>query len=247
MNIVIIEDEPLAAEKLVNYVTRFDANANVLKICDKVADVIAFFQTEPEVDLIFSDIELLDGQVFNAFEEIDLPCPVIFTTSYNAFWTQAFDNQGIAYLLKPFTYKRFTSAMTNYESLKANLTQTKQLIQNQSTKRYKSRFLLKHANAVSILNVEDVVCIRAASGVLSAYDNAGNHHLLSGNSMTELEAELNPEHFFRLNRSDIVNIHFVTSFENYGKETLAVNLNHINEPLITSKTRTSEFKKWLAS
>lgn len=247
MNIVIIEDEPLAAEKLVNYITRFDANANVLKICDKVADVIAFFQTEPEVDLIFSDIELLDGQVFNAFKEIDLPCPVIFTTSYNAFWTEAFDNQGIAYLLKPFTYKRFTNAMTNYESLKANLTQTKQLIQNQSEKRYKSRFLLKHANAVSILNVEDVVCIRAASGVLSAYDSAGNHHLLSGNSMTELEAELNPDHFFRLNRSDIVYIHFVTSFENYGKETLAVNVSHINEPLITSKTRTSEFKKWLAS
>lgn len=247
MNIVIIEDEPLAAEKLVNYITRFDANTNVLKICDKVADVIAFFQTDPEVDLIFSDIELLDGQVFNAFAEIDLPCPVIFTTSYNAFWTEAFDNQGIAYLLKPFTYKRFTNAMTNYESLKANLSQTKQLIQNQSEKRYKSRFLLKHVNAVSILNVEDVVCIRAASGVLSAYDSVGNHHLLSGNSMTELEAELNPEHFFRLNRSDIVNIHFVTSFENYGKETLAVNVSHINEPLITSKTRTSEFKKWLAS
>jgi len=179
-------------------------------------------------------------------EKSDLPCPVIFTTSYNAFWTQAFDNQGVAYLLKPFTYKRFTSVMTNYGSLKANLNQTRQLIQNQSKKRYKSRFLLKHVDAVTILNVEDVVCIRAASGILSAYDNAGNHHLLSSNSMSRLEDELNPEHFFRLNRSEIVNIHFISSYENYGKETLAVNLSHINEPLITSKTRTSEFKKWLA-
>ena len=231
MKVVIIEDEPLAAQKLSGYITRYSAECEVIKVLTQVAEVIDYLQNDPEVDLIFSDIELLDGEVFSAFDEVDLPCPIIFTTSYNEFWTQAFDNQGVAYLLKPFTYKRFVSAMSNYEQLR----------------RYKSRFFLKKGQVVDILKTEDVVCIRATSGVLSAYDNHGKHHLLTGNSMTELEAQLDPSRFFRVNRSEIVNINYVLSFESYAKETLAVNLQHMSEPLITSKTRTSDFRKWLAT
>ncbi|MDN3380928.1 MULTISPECIES: LytTR family DNA-binding domain-containing protein [unclassified Pseudoalteromonas] len=100
---------------------------------------------------------------------------------------------------------------------------------------------------VDIIKTEDVVCIRATSGVLSAYDNHGKHHLLTGNSLTELEAQLEPALFFRVNRSEIVNIHYVVSFESYAKETLAVNLQHMSEPLINSKTRISNFRKWLAT
>ncbi|KYL34526.1 LytR/AlgR family response regulator transcription factor [Pseudoalteromonas tetraodonis] len=246
MKVVIIEDEPLAAQKLSGYITRYSAECEVIKVLTQVAEVIDYLQNDPEVDLIFSDIELLDGEVFSAFDEIDLPCPIVFTTSYNEFWTQAFDNQGVAYLLKPFTYKRFANAMSNYEQLKSNLVDT--IKPNAvATQRYKSRFFLKKGQVVDILKTEDVVCIRATSGVLSAYDNHGKHHLLTGNSMTELEAQLDPSRFFRVNRSEIVNINYVLSFESYAKETLAVNLQHMSEPLITSKTRTSDFRKWLAT
>ncbi|WP_356948035.1 LytTR family DNA-binding domain-containing protein [Pseudoalteromonas sp. APC 3893] len=82
---------------------------------------------------------------------------------------------------------------------------------------------------------------------MSAYDNHGKHYLLTGNSLTELEAQLDPALFFRVNRSGVVNINYVLSFESYAKKTLAVNLQHMSEPLITSRTRTSGFRKWLAT
>ena len=245
MKVVIIEDEPLAAQKLAGYITRYAATNEIVQVLSRVTDVIDYFEQAREVDLIFSDIELLDGEVFSALDAIDLPCPIIFTTSYNEFWTQAFDNQGVAYLLKPFTYKRFASAMSNYEQLKNSLA-TRAEPKEETAKRYKSRFLLKKGQVVDIFKTDDVVCVRATSGVLSAYDNEGNHHLLTGSSMTELEAQLDPCMFFRVNRSEIVNINYVLSFENYGKETLAIKMQHMNEPVITSKTRTSEFRKWLA-
>ncbi|GGQ05962.1 LytR/AlgR family response regulator transcription factor [Shewanella litoralis] len=245
MRVLVIEDEPLAAQKLIGFIHRYNPNAEIVAQIDKVADVIRFFDNEPQLDLIFSDIELLDGQVFNALNALDLPCPVIYTTSYDQHWGDAFQNQGIEYLLKPFSYKRFSGAMLSYEQLKLNLAKVQVNLSSAEQPSYKSRFLLRKSQVVEILKTDDVVCLRAAAGVISAYDKAGQHHMLTGNSITELEQQLDPKQFFRLNRSELVNLNYIQKFENYGKDTVAVTTTVLKEPLITSKTRTAQFKKWL--
>jgi DNA-binding LytR/AlgR family response regulator len=245
MRVVVIEDEPLAAQKLIGFIHRHFKDATIVAQFDKTAQVLTFFSEEQLVDLIFSDIELLDGQVFNALNALDLPCPVIYTTSYDQYWTQAFQNQGIEYLLKPFSYKRFSQAMLGYEQLKANFSSMKiASVKNNSTE-YKSRFLLRKSQVVDILKTEDIVCLRAVSGVISAYDKNAQHHMLTGNSISEIEQQLDPEQFFRINRSEIINLNYICAFENYGKDTVAISTNILDEPLITSKTRTAEFKRWL--
>jgi len=100
---------------------------------------------------------------------------------------------------------------------------------------------------MEILDVEDIICLRANKGIIIAYDKRGLNHVLIQHSVTDLESQLNPQDFFRISRSDIVNINYIQRYENYGKDTLAIYLLNIDEPLITSKTKSSKFRSWLVT
>ncbi|MGI2177708.1 LytR/AlgR family response regulator transcription factor [Shewanella frigidimarina] len=240
MRIAIIEDEPLAAEKLTGYIHRQWPEAQILATLASIDEVIHFFNQPQSLDLLFSDIELSDGQVFSALEQIDLPCPVIFTTSYNDYWMNAFQHQGIEYLLKPFSFKRFSQAVANYHSL---------FTQRQAAEpiAFKQRFIIKQQGASEMLNVTEIHCFRAANGTILAGDKQGQYHILSDNNLSQLEAQLDPKVFFRINRADIININSLIKFETYTKETLALYIKGYSEMLVTSKTRTANFRKWLES
>ncbi|WP_444930107.1 LytR/AlgR family response regulator transcription factor [Microbulbifer sp. SSSA002] len=246
MNILLIEDEPLAAEKLKGYILKHDPQAKILGPLDKVEKVREFFLEGVSLDLIFSDIELLDGSVFHALGEIDLPCPIIYTTAYDAYWMNAFQNMGVEYLLKPFSYKRFTSAMLAFEQLKDSFIGGN-TNQEEPRTSFRDRFLLRKRQGMEVLWVKDIVCLRAERGIIFAYHQSGLSHALIQQSVTDLEAQLDPQKFIRINRSDIVNIEYVQRFEAYGKDTLAIYLSGLNEPLVTSKTRSSAFRRWLDS
>lgn len=242
MKVLVIEDEPLAAEKLIGFLTRYQPDAEVVATLGSVKEVLAFFQQPQDLDLIFSDVELADGQVFIALEQLDLPCPVLFTTAYDQYWMQVFKHQAVDYLLKPFSYHRFAEAMLN-------LAQLKQKLQSEpaaaSPVGYKKRFLLRKGSSLSILAVKDILLIRAAQGVLLATDQQFQVHILTETHLGEVEEQLDPTEFFRLNRSDIVHINSIVRVEPYNKESVAVQLSCEAEPVISSKTRTAAFRKWL--
>lgn len=244
MKVLIIEDEQLAAEKLIGYLKRHQPDAEVVAQLSSVAQVLEFFAADPKaklLDLIFSDVELTDGQVFTALEQLDLPCPVLFTTAYDQYWMQVFQYQAVDYLLKPFSYPRFAEAMLNFAQLKHKLQQ--QLVA--AAPAYKKRFLLRKGQSLSILPVADILLIRAANGVLLATDKHNSVHILTEANLGDIESQLDPSEFFRLNRSDIVHISSILQVEPYNKESVAVVLSCDKEPAISSKTRTALFRKWL--
>ena len=244
MKVLIIEDEPLAAEKLAGYLLRHQPDAKIIAQLSSVAQVVDFFSNNTQaasLELIFSDVELTDGQVFTALEQLDLPCPVLFTTAYDQYWMQVFQYQAVDYLLKPFSYPRFAEAMLNFAQLKHKLQQANTVAET----RYKKRFLLRKGQSLSLLPVADVGLIRAANGVLLATDKHNTVHILTESHLGEIESQLDPSEFFRLNRSDIVHISTIMQVEPYNKESVAVILRGEKDPIITSKTRTAAFRKWL--
>jgi DNA-binding LytR/AlgR family response regulator len=244
MKVLIIEDEQLAAEKLMGYLKRYQPDAEVVAQLSSVAQVLEFFAANPEavqLDLIFSDVELTDGQVFTALEQLDLPCPVLFTTAYDQYWMQVFQYQAVDYLLKPFSYPRFAEAMLNFAQLKHKLQQPVVA----AAPAYKKRFLLRKGQSLSILPVADILLIRAANGVLLATDKHNSVHILTEANLGDIETQLDPSEFFRLNRSDIIHISSILQVEPYNKESVAVVLSCEKEPAISSKTRTALFRKWL--
>ena len=244
MKVLIIEDEQLAAEKLAGYLKRYQPDVEIVAQLSSVAQVLEFFAAEPKaqlLDLIFSDVELTDGQVFTALEQLDLPCPVLFTTAYDQYWMQVFQYQAVDYLLKPFSYPRFAEAMLNFAQLKHKLQQPVVA----AAPAYKKRFLLRKGQSLSILPVADILLIRAANGVLLATDKHNSVHILTEANLGDIEAQLDPSEFFRLNRSDILHISSILQVEPYNKESVAVMLSCDKEPAISSKTRTALFRKWL--
>ncbi len=263
--ILVIEDEPLAAEKLTGFIQRYQPEAEIVAVLTSVAEVLAFFEQDelPLLQLIFADIELRDGTVFNALAQLDLPCPVIFTTSYNNYGVLAFSHQAVGYLLKPFTYKVFSETMAQLAQLKKKLlAQDETLAQPAVIKQhiaasvtapaapqhgYRQRFLLKQGQGLQLLEAANISCIRAVKGILLAQDEKGQSLMLSENNVQQLAESLDPTRFFQLNRSDIIQINFIERLEPYGKENLALYLRGQTEPLISSKTRTALLRKWLNS
>ena len=240
MKVVIIEDEALAAEKLIGYLHRQQPEVEIVAQLSSVAEVLAFFRDPQPLDLIFSDVELTDGQVFSALEQLDLPCPVLFTTAYDQYWMQVFQYQAVDYLLKPFSYSRFAEAMLNFAQLKHKLQPT-----TAAPARFKKRFLLRKGQSVAILPVTDILHIRAANGVLLATDKQHQVHILTESNLGDIENQLDPSEFFRINRSDILHIDNIIKVEPFNKESVAVVLHSDKEPVISSKTKTALFRKWL--
>ena len=90
MNVLLIEDEPLAVERLRQLLAQADATLHIAGVTDSVEASVAWLRTQPRPDLILMDIELSDGHSFSIFEQVTVTTPVIFTTSYDEYAIRAF-------------------------------------------------------------------------------------------------------------------------------------------------------------
>lgn len=260
MHILILEDEEPAARQTMQFLERAGLVSTAPPVVRSVAKALEWLHAHPMPDLIFSDIELLDGNVFSLYERFRVTCPIIFTTAYDQFLLPAFRGNGIAYLLKPFTYEQFQEALGKYQLLQGSFAQPalpvpalspemvrelSQALRQSSQPQYKQRFSVRMRNGFYILQVEDVAYVQADEGVTFAVDAAGTRYPLTG-TLTEVERQLDPTRFGRLNRSELVNIAFVEKVEPYFNNRLVVKLRgKASGELTTSAAQTPEFRRWL--
>lgn len=249
IKVLIIEDEIPARKKIKRLLEELSTPNQVLAEIDTVGTAI-FFLKNNTVDLIFSDIELLDGNAFDIYREVHLNCPIIFTTAYDQFWMDAFDTNGIAYLLKPFSKERFQKAwdkfllLRNTEDVMIERI-AKLMEQNFLTKAYKKRFTIRLHQGIYFLDIVKITFFEACDGVLFAYDILGKKHVLSESTLKEIEEQLDPSDFFRINRSELICKKYVEKIERYNKNSLAVKLQGHQEYLKTSQTMTAAFRSWI--
>ncbi|MGI8469058.1 MAG: LytR/AlgR family response regulator transcription factor [Pyrinomonadaceae bacterium] len=249
MKVIVIEDEPPAAQRLCDFIRRYDRNIEVAATLTGVKESLLWFRENPAPDLIFSDIELLDGNAFGIFENKEITCPVIFTTAYDQFWMQAFERSGIAYLLKPFTFEKLAAAMRKFEKLKLNFASAqmdfwREIQTNFVQPKYKERFIIKVRNGIQFIETRQIAFIQMQNEIPFAFDAAGNKFPLNEN-LTQLEQTLNPKIFFRLNRSEIINLNFIERLEPDFQDRLVVKIRNLNIKLISSTNRTPHLRKWL--
>jgi DNA-binding LytR/AlgR family response regulator len=122
MNVVVVEDERLTAQRLISLVKKYDASIHVIAEIPSVAEAISWYKTNPNtsIDLIFMDIHLEDGDSFQIIKELDLKTPIIFTTAFDGYMIKAFKVNSIDYLLKPISYEELTAALDKFKSLRSN-------------------------------------------------------------------------------------------------------------------------------
>lgn len=254
INVLIFEDEAPAGRKLRRFLGEVEEEVFVVAELATVAEAILFLSEENNFDLIISDIELLDGNVFNIFKEVTPSVPIIFTTAYNQFLMDAFETSGIEYLLKPFTLERFKKAWAKFMMLRAKSSQTEILIKkigalfevhSEPKVKYKERFAVNSHRGTSFIDVEKILFFGAEEGVVFAVDTSGKKHLLIYATLKEVELLVNPNLFFRINRSELVCKNHIERIERYSKNSISLKLLGYSHHLITSQSCTAQFREWV--
>lgn len=122
MNVLIIEDERKAAQELKGLVLALRPHWEVVGVLPSAAETIHWLKTNKAPDLIFSDIQLTDAVCFHIFKTVTVKCPVIFCTAYDEYAIQAFESNGIDYLLKPIDKNRLEQSLDKLDTLRSVFT-----------------------------------------------------------------------------------------------------------------------------
>ncbi len=115
MKIVIVEDEFFAARRLENMIHEYDSSIKILAKLESVKESVDWFKENEQPDLIFLDIHLDDDLSFSIFKEVEISCPIIFTTATDEFATQAFLMHSIGYLHKPIIQDDLNLVLKTYQ------------------------------------------------------------------------------------------------------------------------------------
>jgi DNA-binding LytR/AlgR family response regulator len=253
MRIVIIEDEPMAADRLENLLLQVYPAICVAGRCDSVQKSVKWFRENDPPDILFLDIQLGDGLSFEIFEQVEISCPVIFTTAYDSYAIDAFRVNSIAYLLKPVKKEELSASLDKYKAspyFEGNrlaqeqrfaLDQVQQLL----TRQYKKRFLIKSGLHIRTVPAEDILFFysleKATYGVV-----ASGKTFLFDHTLDQLEKLLDPALFFRINRRYIVSVAALADIITYSNSRLKLLLRHCaDEDILVSRERMQEFKEWL--
>lgn len=257
IKVLLIEDEIPAQKKILRIIGELNLEVEIMAVLDSVQEGKSFLTKNSSIDLILSDIELRDGNAFEIFEEVEVSCPIIFITAYNEYWMQAFETNGIGYLLKPFSTEKFKNAWDKFirlsqqpENHQALIQQLKSLISPQipnstSPKSFKSRLSIPHSRGNYFIEISEIVYFFAEQGVIFGMDHVGKKHLLRETTLKEIEDQLDPNQFFRINRSQLVQKQFILSTERYSKNAVALKIKGIQELLVCSQSQTSGFLDWI--
>lgn len=251
MKVLIVEDETPAANRLAKLLQQNCDGAEVVNKVDSVEAAVKYFNAQPAPDLVFMDIQLADGLSFDIFEQVQVKTPVIFTTAFDQYTLRAFKVNSIDYLLKPIDEAELQQALEKYYSLH----QTKQpvdfsekmiqLMQEMNLVKYKERLLIKRGQQLSYLKTEKTAYCYADGKLCFAVDFDGNKFLLE-NNLSQLEEQLQPDTFYRINRHLLVNIEAVKKVHTWLGGRLKVDIHPTTTAeTIVSRERVNGFKEWL--
>lgn len=252
MKVLIVEDEELAVKKLQKTLAAVDDTIEVAGVTDSIEETVNWLQSNPTPDLVLMDIELADGQSFEIFKLTEVKSPVIFTTSYDEFALKAFKVNSVDYLLKPVQQDELQAALEKYHKLKGNSkteltldSLVKELQQKLQPREFRKRFLVKHAQKLVSIEVEDIAYFYS-DGRLNFFKTNDNRKFVVDYTMDELEDMLNPDDYFRISRSFYVSVNSIDKIEDYFGNRLILQLKPVvDKEALVSREKVSDFKKWM--
>lgn len=251
MKVFIIEDEQPAANRLAKLLQQLNDEIEIVHRADSIEAAVKFFQSSPELDLAFMDIQLADGLSFSIFEQVQVTVPVIFTTAFDQYTLKAFKVNSIDYLLKPIDEKELERAVEkfyNFYQQKKDMSANDkiiQLMQQMNLVKYKERLLIKRGQQLTYLKTTDTAYCFADGKLCYAVDFSGNKYLLE-NNLGQLEEQLHPSSFYRINRHLLINIEAIKKVHTWLGGRLKVEIApSTTAETVVSRERVNGFKEWL--
>ncbi|MGI4871081.1 MAG: LytR/AlgR family response regulator transcription factor [Janthinobacterium lividum] len=260
---LLVEDEPLAARRLANMLQKQPEPVEIVGQAESVAQAVVMLQAGPAPDVLFLDIHLADGLSFELFEQVEITCPVIFTTAYDQYALRAFKVNSVDYLLKPIDEQELTAALGK---LRQRLQATpvapaapvldaatlaalvQQLRQPAPAASYKSQFVVRVGEHLKVVPVEQVAYFFSLEKTTLLQSTDGRKYVVDY-TMEQLETLLDPAHFFRLNRAYLAQQAAIADIIHYTNSRLQTVLKpappESEGPVLVSREKVSVFKSWL--
>lgn len=250
MNILIIEDEELAAWGLISKLQQRDPAARIVATLDSVQSAVEWFGANPAPDIAFFDIQLADGLSFEIFERAEVPCPVVFTTAYDAYALRAFKVNSVDYLLKPVSGEELERAFAKLDQLRGPVSldagAIRQMMQMLQPRQFKTRFMVKIGDHLSAVDAGEIDFFFGENKIVWLRHRNGRKYPVEY-TLEQLEELLDTQHFFRLNRQYIATLGAIRDVVAYSNSRLKVVLK---DPLgdgdvLISREKVDAFKHWL--
>lgn len=252
MKVLIIEDELLTAEDLAGILVKMPEGISVIKILCSVKEAVEYLRSPADIDLIFCDIHLGDGYSFEIFKQVQISTPVIFCTAFNKYALEAFDYNGIGYVVKPFTRKSISDAVAKFTSLKTgiakkqtNIAPLLETIQSyQAENNRPSSILVNWKHKIIPVKIADIALFSIEHKCTRLITKDNNDYSITY-TLEELE-QMCGSNFYRANRQYLIHKNYVEEVSYYAARKLFVKLAIKGDFDITiPKVKVPEFLSWL--
>lgn len=243
----IIENEPFAQDNLRDTINKIRTNYVEVFCAEDIASTVEWLKTKPEVDIIFLDVELNDGNCFEIFTQVETELPIVFTTAYDEYALKAFESNSIDYLLKPILKDALANALDKFERLRRPISPELMKILSTGRQRYRERILISKGDKYCLIDVDHVNHFISEDKYVVAYTDDNRSYITNFPNLAELKETLDPSHFFQVSRSTILNVKAISSINKYfGNRIKVVSGNGpSSKEIIVSLYRKNDFLAWL--
>lgn len=253
---LLIEDEKPAAAKLERLIKQYDEAIQITGPIESIHDAVSTLQADKDAfDLLFLDIQLVDGKSFEIFNQIKIDVPIIFTTAYDEFAIEAFKHNSIDYILKPYNFDAIKTALDKFYRINSHKTQAKaetkidlsliEQLLNKSEKQYKKRFMARKGDKLKAVETENIKLFYADDRDVYLI-TMDNKRYAVNQKLEEIDGLVDPTRFFRVNRSFLVHFNGIKEVIAYSNSRLKLDVDFkYDKDIIVSREKVNIFKLWL--
>ena len=246
---IIIEDEQPAARRLKRMLEASDLE--VVCLLNSVKEALSWFETHQHPDLVFLDIQLSDGLSFYILDKVKIKSAIVFTTAYDAYALKAFKFNSVDYLLKPIDADELAHAISQFKERQVSQNSTidiealKKAMFVTPEKNYKERFTVQVGQHLKVFNTSEIVCFYSENKGSYLHTKSNRSYLIDS-TLEQLQEQLNPAKYFRVNRSCIIRLEAIKDIVAYTNSRLKLKLHYYNDEVIVSREKVKDFKNWLS-
>lgn len=248
MKVLIIEDEEPASIRLEKILKEVEPTIEIVDVIVSVKSAIKWFKNNACPDLVMVDIQLADGISFDIFKEVEVNCPLVFTTAFNQYAIEAFKVNSVDYLLKPVKKNELSAAITKFKKQYQKNDFNYQAIMDAFSAQkpeYQKRLIVRFGEQIKAIEVDQVAYLFVENKITYLYTKSKLQYPVDHN-LDELEKILDPTLFFRINRQFIVSIYAIEKMVTYTKARVKLTLTpSANQDTVVSAERSADFKVWL--
>lgn len=246
MNILIIEDEPLAQAKLERMLTAIDPTLVIQAKLGSVKESIQWLSHHEPPDVAFVDIQLSDDHSFEIFRSVPARFPVIFTTAFDKYLLESFEFNSIDYLLKPISEEKLARSLQKLKTLKKHFLQVAIQDLISLEKPAKKRIVARKGAEFVALELDEVAYFYSEQKIAFVRDIHGNQFMLD-KTLGEWESIVGTEDFFRVNRKFLVHRKAIERFKSDNGKVKVTLKPPVVEDVHVSKEGAGEFRSWMES